>query len=188
MNSPIRAFHCAIASLVVKGDEVLNSYRVRVRASCPPPRRRAPTPIPPRLRAPTSTTPSPSRSHAPEPALGPSRLRHGDAESDAALPQVPRRAAARPRAVGGAVVVVRRGRGRGRGRAGDRDGLASALRPPLRAPQHRGPLWLQVPPPPTPNTPPRISSGLSAVRGSLELASCDAGLRDGSFSARSRGI
>lgn len=121
------------ASLVVKSQ--LPPRRAS-RLSC-----RAPTPIPPSSAFAVEI----SRSRAlarPRPRA----RRHGDAEPDAALPQVSRRAAPRPLAGRGAV-VVRRGRGRRR-RAGDRDGLAAALRPPLRAPQHRRPLRLQVPQPP----------------------------------------
>lgn len=78
---------------------------------------------------------------APAPASAGALPRHGDAEPDASVPQVPRRAAPRPRAGGGSVVViVRRRRRRRRRGAGDRDGLAAALQPPLRPPQHRRPL------------------------------------------------
>jgi hypothetical protein len=76
-----------------------------------------------------------------------SPARHGDAEPYAALPQVPRRAAARPRA------VQRSGRQRRRRRPGDRDVLAAASRPHLRLPQHRRPLRLQVPHHPLPCVP-----------------------------------
>ena len=125
-----------------------------------PPRRRAIRAIPNAFAG-----SPPSRCHA----LGlSSPMRNGHAEPDAALPQVPRRAAARPRAGRGTVAVRR-----GKGSAGGRDGLAAALRPPLRAPQHRRPLRLQVPPPhPTP-TP------LSHLVWSMP---------DGSFSTRSSGI
>jgi hypothetical protein len=130
-----------------------------------------------------ASAPPPSTSHPPVPSrLAPDGPRHGDAEPHAALPQVPRRAAARPRTGRGDVVVLR-----GRGRVGDRDGLAAALRPALRAPQHRRPLRLQVPPPPTPNTPSHVVWPLR-FGNPLKVASCDAGLQDVSFSARSRGI
>lgn len=121
--------HLPLCSLVTKSQlTVLASSRVphQLQFLLPPP-------------------PSPSRSHALELQLAPAAC-HGDAEPDAALPQVPGRAATRPRAGRFAVLVRRSGRQR---RAGDRDGLAAAYRPPVRAPQHRRSLRLQVPQPST---------------------------------------